>query len=82
MKNILFISLLLISATFSWAQADGDSNPNSETELAIEATDTLVLDDSTENVISSDSTGINEETFKNLKAHAKPEGLKITWSLL
>ena len=81
MKNLLFISLLLISATFSWAQADEDSNPNPETELVIEASDTIVLDALTENVISSDSTGINEEIFKNLKAHAKPEGLKITWSL-
>lgn len=81
MKKLLFIFILLVSATFNWAQTDEVLEPNTEIELSIEATDTLLLDASTENVISSDSTGINKEIFKNLKAHAKPEGLKITWSL-
>ena len=79
MKKFLFISILLISATFNRAQTDIDLNPISVTELAINATDNEKVESL--NVNSSDSIEINENIFKNLKANAKPEGLELTWSL-
>lgn len=79
MKNILFISILLLTTAFSWAQTDEALEPNTEIELLQDVSGNEISNNS--NSIKSDSIEINEEVFNNLKAHAKPEGIKVTWSI-
>jgi len=79
MQKLLFISILLISTTVNWAQTNVALNPNSETVLVQDSSENEKSD--IINTNESDSIVINKEVFKNLKAHAEPEGLKITWSL-
>lgn len=79
MKKLLFIFILLVSATFNWAQTDEGLESNTETELLQDEAGNEISKNS--NAIKSDSIKINEKVFKNLKAHAKPEGIKVTWSI-
>ena len=79
MKKLLFIFILLVSATFNWAQTDEGLEPKTETELLQDEAGNEISKNS--NAIKSDSIKINEKVFKNLKAHAKPEGIKVTWSI-
>ena len=79
MKKLLFIFILLVSATFNWAKTDEGLEPKTETELLQDEAGNEISKNS--NAIKSDSIKINEKVFKNLKAHAKPEGIKVTWSI-
>lgn len=69
----------MVSATFNWAQTDEGLEPKTETELLQDEAGNEISKNS--NAIKSDSIKINEKVFKNLKAHAKPEGIKVTWSI-
>ena len=79
MKKLLFIFILLVSATFNWAQTDEVLEPNTEIELSQDESGNEIPNNL--NTIKSDSVKINEKVFKNLKAHAKPEGIEVTWSI-
>jgi len=69
MKNFILIISLLFSVTSNWSQGDS---------IAL-TKDTII----NKNISASDSLAekLDETVFNNLKAHSKPEGLKITWSI-
>ena len=69
MKNFIIIISLLFSVTINGSQSDSIALTN----------DTIINN----NISVSDSLGekLDETVFNNLKAHSKPEALKITWSI-
>jgi len=67
MKTFLFCLSLIASATIGFAQEAAVS-----TDL-----DTIIASE----VKSEGNAELDESVFVNLKAHAKPDGFKVTWSI-
>ena len=66
MKTFLFCLSLIASAIITFAQGEAVSTD---------------LDTVSSEVISDGKAELDESIFVNLKAHAKPDGFKVTWSL-
>jgi hypothetical protein len=67
MKTFLFCLSFIASTIITFAQGDA-VNADIDTAQSTEATSEVTAE-------------IDESVFVNLKAHAKPDGLKLTWSL-
>ena len=66
MKTFLFCLSLTASTIITFAQGEAVSTD---------------LDTVSSEVISDGKAELDESIFVNLKAHAKPDGFKVTWSL-